>query len=246
MRRFDGAAVAAVAMGLGLIGVGALSLALRDFAAVWQPVPASWPGRPATPMVSALILLAAGAMMLFPRTRAWGAGLAAGFLGLWALALHLPRAVAHPAAWVSWNALAESTAMATGAFVALRQAQGREARAAVYLIGVCCVVFGVSHFVYAKFTAAMVPAWLPARLQFAWLTGAVHALTGVALVLGVRRRWAAGVEAAMMTSFFLLVNLPGALAAPGDHTQAFGAPIALTLSAAVWVLATSRAVERRA
>jgi uncharacterized membrane protein len=245
MRRFDGAAAAAIAMAVGLIGVSLLSLLLGDFAAVWQPVPAAWPGRPATPILSALILLAAGGMMLLPRTRALGAGLAAGFIGLWALVLHLPNAAARPLVWISWNAVAESTAMATGAFVAMRQAQGREARAAVYVMGACYVVFGISHFVYAKFTAAMVPAWLPARLQLAWLTGAIHGLTGFALIVGFRRRWAATVEAAMMTSFVLLVNVPRALAMPGDHTEAFGAPISLTLCAAAWILATSKAVEPR-
>jgi uncharacterized membrane protein len=246
MKSFDGAAAAAVGMAAGLIGLGVLSLVFGDFAAVWQPVPAGWPGRPVTPVLSGLVLLAAGGTMLWPRTRAWGAGLAAAFIGLWVLALHLPNAASKPFAWISWNAVAESTVMAVGAFTALRQAQGREVRAAAYVMGVCFVVFGISHFIYARFTAAMVPAWLPGRLQLAWLTGAVHVATGLALLAGVRRRWAAAIEAAMMGSFVLLVNVPRSLAMPGNHTEAFGAPISLLLTAAVCVLATSKAVEPRA
>jgi len=245
MGRIDGAAAAAMLMALALVALGALTLMLGDFAAVWQPVPAAWPGRPVTPILSGLILLAAGGMVLVPRTRAWGAGLAAGFIGLWVLALHLPHALAKPLVWGSWNPVAESAAMATGAFVAMRQAQGRSARAAVYVMGACFVVFGISHFVYAKFTAAMVPAWLPARLQLAWLTGAIHCATGVALLIGFRRRWAAAIEAAMMAAFVLLVNGPRALAMPGNHVEAFGAPIALLLTSAALVLATSSAVAPR-
>jgi uncharacterized membrane protein YphA (DoxX/SURF4 family) len=243
MKPFDGAAAAAVGMAAGLIGLGVLSLVFGDFAAVWQPVPHAWPGRPVTPVLSGLLLLAAGAMMLWPRSRAWGAGLAAAFIGLWVLALHLPHAAARPLVWGSWQAVCESLAMATGAFVAMRQAQGQGARPAVYVMGACFIVFGVSHFVYAKFTASMVPAWLPAHMALTWLTGGVHAATGLALLIGVRRRWAALVEAAMMSSFVLLVNVPRAVAMPADHTEVFGAPISIILCAAAWILATSAALS---
>jgi hypothetical protein len=42
-----------------------------------------------------------------------------------------------------------------------------------------CVVFGLSHFAFAAFTADMIPQWLPERLWLAYLTGAGHVAAGV-------------------------------------------------------------------
>ena len=67
--------------------------------------------------------------------------------------------------WVSWQAVAESMAMALGGVLAYAQILAGETsgvsepraaaitRIARLLFGVCLLVFGTSHFVYAKFTA---------------------------------------------------------------------------------------------
>ena len=180
------------------------------------------------------------------RTRPWGALLAAGFLGLWVLGLHLPHALAKPLIVANWNAVCESLAMTTGALVIWLASQGRDrsaaGRIAVLVMGVCFVAFGTAHFVYADFTTKMVPPFLPFRPQLTLLTGAIHILSGLALLLGVRRRWAAMVEAAMMTSFVLLVHIPRVIADPHDRMEVTGMFIAITLSSAVWNLAGSKAV----
>jgi uncharacterized membrane protein len=248
VRQPDGADLAALGMAAGLIGVGALSLIFRDFAEVWQPVPKSFPAYAASAMASGAILVAAGGLMALGRTRAWGAGLAAAFLGLWVLGLHLPHALAKPLMVANWQAVCESLAMASGAFIAWRETKGgtdRLARVVVTVMGVCFVVFGLSHFVYAKFTTDMVPPFLPFRPQLTYLTGAVHALCGLALIAGMRRRWAAIVEALMMSAFVLLVHLPRVAAAPHDRMELTSLAIATTLSSAAWILATSRAVAKR-
>lgn len=243
MRRFDGADAAALAMAVGLIGLGALTLVWRDFASVWQPVPASWPGRPWTPIASGLVLVAAGGLMISPRTRIWGGGLAAAFIGLWVAVLHLPNALAKPLVWNGWQGVCESTVVAAGALIAAWETRGRAPLAVVYLMGACFVVFGISHFVYAKFTTAMVPAWLPDRPAFTYLTGAIHALTGLAILAGVRRRWAAAIEALMMTSFVLLVHIPRVAARPLDRMEETELFVALALASAAWLLATSKALR---
>ncbi len=242
MKRPDFAFLAVLGMAVGLIGLGVLSVIAHDVAFQWEPVPKTWPDRAAMGTVSGLILLAAGGLLLPPRTRAWGALIAAVFIGLWVIVLHLPRAAAKPIDFASWNAVCEALAMASGAFVAFRELSGQSARVAIWVMGGCYVVFGCTHFQYATFTATMVPAWLPMRIGFAYLTGAIHALSGLALLLGVRRRWAAAIEAAMMTSFVLLVHIPRVAAHPGDRFELTMLFIAVTLSSAAWILATSRAV----
>jgi uncharacterized membrane protein YphA (DoxX/SURF4 family) len=238
---------AAIGMAVGLCGLGLLSLFYRDFAMVWQPVPHSWPNRPELATASGLILLASGVMMLFRRSRAWGGMLAAVFVGLWVLVLHLPPALARPLVLGGWQAVCESLVIALGAYMVGREGKtGGAERIAVVLMGLSFVVFGLSHFVYASFTTAMVPTWLPNRLQLTYLTGAVHGLAGLAVTFGVQRRWAAVAEAAMMSSFVLLVHIPRVIAHPGDRMESTGLFIAVTLSAATWALATSGAVRRGA
>jgi uncharacterized membrane protein len=242
------AAFAAIGMAAGLCGLGALSLIYQDYALQWEPVPASWPSHAALGAGSGLILLAAGIMMAMRRTRVLGAALAAVFIGLWVLGLHLPKVLAKPGDLPGWLAVAECSAMALGAMIAhleLHRGPDGGAQVAVRLFGACCLVFGASHFVFASFTAGMIPAWLPMRLDLAYLTGGIHVLTGLALLLGVRRRAAAAIEALMMTSFVLLVHLPRVAAKPGDRTELTLLFVAVTLSSAAWIVATSRAVARR-
>jgi uncharacterized membrane protein len=231
-------------MAAGLAGLGALSLVYQDFAEVWQPVPKSFPNYATAAVFSGLILLAAAAMLAMRRTRPWGAALAAAFLGLWVLALHLPHAAAKPLVVANWQAVCEPLAMATGAFIAWRETKGAAGRLPVLIMGVCFVVFGVSHFVYARFTTAMVPPFLPMRLQLTYLTGAIHMLAGLALLAGFRPRWAAIAEALMMSAFVLLVHIPRVAAAPHNRMETTGLFIAITLSSAAWILATSRAVRK--
>lgn len=239
---------AMIGMAAGLCGLGALSLIYQDTALQWEPVPASWPQHAALGAGSGLILLAGGVMMAMRRMRALGAGIAGAFIGLWVLGLHLPHAFAKPADVALWQAVAESTAMALGGFLARREllaGPGRVTDIEVRLFGLCCLVFGLSHFVYAKFTASMVPAWLPRRLDLAYLTGAIHALTGLAMLVGFRTRWAAAIEALMMTSFVALVHLPRVAAKPGDRLELTLLFVAITLSSAAWIVATSRTAARR-
>jgi uncharacterized membrane protein len=245
MKRPDFAPLAALGMAVGLIGLGVLSVWAHDFAFQWEPVPKTWPARPILGAISGLILLAGGAMLLARRTRAWGALTAAVFIGAWVVVLHLPRALAKPIDFASWNAVAEALAMASGAFVAFRELRGQSGRIGIWTMGACYVIFGGAHFQYAAFTATMVPAWLPMRLGLAYFTGAIHALSGLALLLGVRRRWAASIEALMMTSFVLLVHIPRVAAKPGDRFELTMLFIAVTLSSAAWILATSRAVAAK-
>jgi len=246
MRRIEGKTAAAFGMAAGLCGLGALSLAFRDFALQWEPVPKSLPGHDALGAASGALLVATALMLLIPRTRAWGLLVAAVFLAFWSLVLHLPLTLPKPLEVGGWNGTAEPLAMAGGAFIAGRELQGRSPRWAAYVTGACFVVFGLAHFAYAKFTASMIPDWLPMRVPLAYVTGAIHALTGLAVLAGVQRRWAATIEALMMSSFVLLVHAPRVAAHPGDRLELTMLFIAITLSSSVWLFATSRLADPRA
>jgi uncharacterized membrane protein len=63
---------------------------------------------------------------------------------------------------------------------------------------------GLSHLVYPD-VVALVPVWLPFRLFWLYATGIGHIAAGVVLIVSVPPRLAAVMEAAMMSSFVLLV-----------------------------------------
>jgi uncharacterized membrane protein YphA (DoxX/SURF4 family) len=84
----------------------------------------------------------------------------------------------------------------------------------------------------------MVPAWLPDRLGLAYLTGAIHALTGACLLAGLRVRVAATIEALMMSSFVLLVHIPGVARAPHDRMQLTMLGMASLITLAAWLVAS--------
>ena len=50
-----------------------------------------------------------------------------------------------------------------------------------FLIAISLVVFAVQHFMYARFVATLVPAWIPARLFWAYFTGVAFVAAAVSI-----------------------------------------------------------------
>lgn len=235
--------VATVAAGLLLIYLGILNAAYRDSLLTWQPTPdgASW--KVPFAYLSAVILIVAGIGVLLPQWRTKGAMLGAGWVGLWALMLHLPHVVTdHNVGALLGLSEASANALGLATLTGLFDTQKR-ALLVRLAFGLCLVVFGASHFVYADFTAQMVPAWLPDRLGLAYLTGTIHALTGACLLAGIRVRAAATIEALMMSSFVLLVHIPGVAGAPHDRLQLTMLGMAGLLTTAAWLMASWKSLR---
>ena len=238
--------VGGLAVGLGALGV--LGMASGDFAFQWEPVPPGVPARAALAVAGGALEAAAGGLLLVPRLRAIGAWLAAAILLAWTL-LHVPAVVQRPLSIADWLGVAESAAMACAALMlaatsSRAAAGGAIVRGATAVFGLSALVFGLSHFAYADFTASMIPAWLPARVGLAYVTGAAHALAGLAILAGVLRPLAAALEAAMMASFVLLVHLPRVLAKPDNRFEWTMLLVAVTLSASAGLVAATSARRR--
>ena len=182
----------------GLAGLGALSLLHHDFALQWQPVPQGIPARAPLALASGGLLLIGAAALMFGRSARAAALTLALFLLAWVLVLQLPRLALQPLNIAAWLGLCESLALCVGGWVLYAWLDTLEPRAtagigstatavgyARLLLGAAMVVFGLSHFAYADFTASMIPAWIPARLPLAYFTGAAHVAAGAALLLGI-------------------------------------------------------------
>lgn len=242
--------------GLGAIGLGIVGLVFGAVSPDWLPVPPHLPAYHVLAYGCAALLIVGGAAVNAPPRAHRGAAvgglvLAALFAALMVV-FELPQALARPADWGGWQAVAESTAMALGGVLAYALAPGTGAlraaslaRLARWAFGACLLVFGVSHFLYARFTASMVPAWLPpSQLFWAWATGVAQLAAGVAMLSGVRARLAAILLTVMYAIFGLLVHLPSVVAAPSSLDNWTENAINFILMGAAWTLADSLAKAR--
>ena len=237
---------------IGLAGLGVLSLASGDFAFTWQPVPASIPARELLARCSGILLLAGGIGMAFKRTAAPSALVMAIYLLTWVLFLQGPHVIQAPGNVGAWLGFCENTVLMSGGWILFASLAdpgdwpkmsffigANGIRVARFLFGGSCLVLGLSHFVYTAATAGMVPAWLPGREGFAYLTGTGHIATGIAVLTGILPRLATTLEAIMISLFILLVHIPGAMHEPGSRLQWTMVFVASALAGAVWAIARS-------
>jgi uncharacterized membrane protein len=217
---------------IGFLGLGILGLIFDDYAMNWQPVPSSFPAHDFFAYVSALILLLSGAGLLVQRFQIQCAVLLTAFLVIWLIALRVPPLLTDFFSVINWLGLAETLEMITGGWllaIALIQWRGNSKinwlahamslRSAKFLFAASLPLIGLSHFVYAKETAQMIPEWIPERLALAYLTGAGHVAAGIALLINVMPRLAITAEVSMMSSFVLLLHVPGVVADPTSRFQ---------------------------
>ena len=137
--------------------------------------------------------------------------------------------------WISLSSVSTSSDKWVPAFAA----GGEGSRLARLLFAVGLPMIGLSHFVYIDQTVGFVPAWLPERRALGYLTGAGHIAAGIALLFSIVPRLAATLEAAMMSSFVLLIHVPGVVAAPRDRLQWTMLCVATAITGSGWSVARS-------
>ncbi len=232
-------------LGLGAMLLGAVGVAFGSYALQWQPV--WWSGFEIGPYISGVILIVAGAATVWTKTALWGARGLRLFFGAWVVLLHMPRVAAAPSDPLMWLGFCEILAMVAGALMltATLRGEARMQLLARVLFGACLLLFGATHFLYADFTASMVPAWIPpGQLFWAYATGVGHVAAGLAILSGVQARLAAGLVTVMFASFVVTLHGPRVAADPGNHAEWVMLGVALTLTGAAFAM--FRALERRA
>ena len=240
---------ALTAFALGMIGLGILALVYGDFALVWQPVAPWIPGRTVLAYASGLIMLFGGVGLLFTATAAWSARVLFPYLIVWLL-LKVPALVVAPQMEAVWLGFGEIAVLMTGGWVLFARLAGvREGsplafatgengiRLARLLFAVSLLPIGLSHIVYLKETVEFVPAWLPYRAGWAYLTGAGQMACGLGVLFSILPRVAAMTEAGMLALFTLLVWGPAILAAPTTRLPWTAFFISWAIGSAAWVVA---------
>jgi uncharacterized membrane protein len=240
---------ALILFAVGMIGLGILALVYGDFALVWQPVAAWVPGRTALAYLSGLIMLFGGAGLLFDATVTLSVRVLFPYLIVWAL-LKVPALVVAPqieGVWLGFGELAVLLAGGWTLFAVLAElpegsplsfATGESGvRIARILFAVFVIPIGLSHLIYTKETANLVPAWLPFRTGWAYLTGVGQMACGLGVLFSIFPRVAAATEAGMISLFTLLIWFPAILAAPKTRLSWTAFFISWAIAAAAWVVA---------
>ena len=237
---------------IGMVGLGILALIYGDFALVWQPVAAWVPGRTALAYGSGVIMLLGGLGLLFRATVAWVVRVLFVYLIVWVL-LKVPALVVAPQIEAVWLGVGELTVLLAGGWVLFARLSGlrdgfvtgdRGVRAARILFAVSLIPIGLSHLMYVKETAAFVPAWLPYRVGWAYLTGVGQMACGFGVLLSIYPRVAAMVEAGMLSLFTLLVWAPAIVATPKARLPWTAFFISWVIASAAWVVARNIAANK--
>lgn len=236
-------------MAIGLLGLGVLALRYGDFAMVWQPVPEWLPLRHAVAYACGVLMLLLGVGLLFKTTTSLAARVLFPYLILWAC-LKLPAIFVAPQIEGVWLGLGELTLLLAGGWMLFcrvvevspaskfRFLAGESGmRAARIMFGLSAIPVGLSHLFYSKATADFVPAWLPFRIGWAYLTGVGQIAAGLGVLFSVLPSLAAAAEAGMITCFTLLVWLPAILRAPKERLNWTAFFISWIIGSAAWIVA---------
>jgi uncharacterized membrane protein len=236
--------------GLAAVAMGIAGLLWGDFSAGWIPAPAELPGRMFLAYGAAVLLLAGGLMINVQRFAAWGAIVltavfAAGFIffDLTQLAVHLSQ-------FDYWQSSSEQVALIAGGSIAFAsfselapETPARLQSVCRVSFGLCLLIFGAAHFVFAAFSATFVPAYLPPGQMFwVYLTGVAQIAAGLAISSGVLALLAARLLTLMYVLFGVLVHVPHILAGPGMHGNWTENAVNLALIGVAWIVADSLAM----
>jgi uncharacterized membrane protein len=236
---------------IGLMGLGVLALIFGDFALVWQPVAAWVPGRTVLAYASGVIMVLGGVGLLFSASAAMSMRILFPYLIIWFL-LKVPSVVVAPQMVAVWLGIGELGVLLAGGWILYARLVGEQVgsrssfltsdnaiRAARILFAVSLLPIGLSHIVYVKQTAELVPAWLPYRSGWAYLTGAGQMAAGLGVLLSILPRLAAMAEGAMLSLFTLLVWGPAILATPSARLPWTAFFISWVIAASAWAVANN-------
>lgn len=226
------ALVARLVYAAGILAIGLQLVVRAAFQPELQPVPAWVPAQPALAVATGALLVIACAGLITGYRARLAARVLVVMFGLWLVALHVPQLIMRPRSGGAWTVALEVLGFACAAWWL---ADGPRPGLARVALGLAFVGFGVLHVRHADYVAAVIPAWIPGAMAWAYLTAAAHAAAGLAIATGIAGRLAATLLGAMLASWVVILHAPRVIAASdarGEWTSMF---VALAMAGAAWV-----------
>jgi hypothetical protein len=211
--------------GVGTILTGILNLAWGAFDASHQPIKVLGKDLADQPILAYIVgiwLIAAGAAVLWQRSKRFGA-VASAIAYLLFAALWLSRYYAgvHTLGWrvdvlfgVTFGLAQQVMLIAPAVIIYVSTAssdsplQERATIAARWMLGLPPVIFGIFHFIGIRVFATIVPHWMSLGYFWAGLTGVAFFLAGCAICSGIMDVLAARLLALMLLLFEGFVEIP--------------------------------------
>jgi uncharacterized membrane protein len=88
-----------------------------------------------------------------------------------------------------------------------------------FFLGIPMIVFGIQHFMYAQFVAALVPTWIPGALFWTYFSGVALLCSGVGIIINVLPRLAAGLLGFMIFTWIVVLHIPRIFLFPENHSE---------------------------
>jgi uncharacterized membrane protein YphA (DoxX/SURF4 family) len=234
-------------VGLAAAGSGALQLVTGDPVRLFPTAAGSSGSTAVWPYAVGVLLVAAGCAIAAGRRVRLAAGVVAGLILVSLIVESVPRLLASPWVGYMWTNPLKSVALAAGAALlvaaptaaAIRGRVGRVERVAVLALALFLFVCGLQHFVYADFVTELVPAWIPGRRGWTYLTGAALIAGGAGMLVPRVAALAAGLSSLMIFLWVPLLHIPRAVTGPYHAHETAGVFEALAISGIALMIAVS-------
>lgn len=160
------------------------------------------------------------------------------------LIFFVPLWIRHPHDPGPWTSGAEVLALGAAALVLAGELELPNSMsweslvvAGRFLFAAALVVFGVQHFLYAKFIVTLIPAWIPGHLFWAYFVGAVFLAVALSLATKIQGRLAAALLGLMFLLWVIVLHSARVAAVPHNGNEWTSAFVALAFSGGSFVLA---------
>ena len=198
------------------------------------------PGHTLRACLMGIVLLLAS-LALFTSKKAYCASLVLTIvLFVYFLFAYAPRLFANihdPGPWTSGAEILAFCGIALALGSALPGGSASSAKPGRSLFALTLIVFGAQHLIYGPFVATLIPAWIPARLFFAYAIGVLFIATTLSILSGIKARLAATLLGFMFFIWVFILHLPRVLAASTNGNEWTSLFVAMAMSGGAWIIA---------
>jgi len=233
-----------IVFGLSAVLFGVIALMWHD-ADTWQTLSEIWrlPAGAAVGGCLMAVQIGGGIGIQHPRTAHAAAMVLGGVYLLFSVAC-IPGILGAPGVWEHYGSFFEQFSLLSGAIALYAATDGNRprarkfGRAARIGLGICAVSFTLSQIFYLRFTAELVPKWIPPNQIFwAILTTVAFGLAAIAILIHRQARPALRLMTLMLALFGVLVWIPRLIAHPRAHGNWSEFTLTFLITGATWVVA---------